>query len=54
MINIERNVSFSHECIPSPYGLCLGEVDAVRKGQKEIKISNKNHPINHQHTVYSI
>ena len=23
--------------IPSQYGLCLGEVDAVRRGRKEIK-----------------
>ena len=37
--------------IPLPYGLCLGEVDAVWRGVKRDKISNKNHPTKHQHTV---
>ena len=32
--------------IPSPYGLCLGEFDAVRRGSKKT-----NHSINHQHNV---
>ena len=43
-----------------PYGVCLGMVDAVRRSvaggggggrQKKNKVSNKNHPSNHQHTV---
>ena len=39
--------------IPSPYGLCLGQADVVRRGPKEIKSQTKSILVT-TYTLYSI